>query len=260
MKKLTSIITGLMIAFLAFVTYSCGGGEQLTNILTSVLSGQGTEAMVTGSGKGAVTVSVNTRGLKKTNVTVGDGEFDYYSYPNAYVGNVIVTLSKLPESVEELRTINLPNRMTDIHQSPYVLLPLYVAALYQYSKNKAVGKAMIEYIGRQKNLGTGKPESLNIASQYSQIDQYCNSKVNPNYMESVLTYFDSTRAPYTMTIELSNRSYTASKDALVLRIQSSKQSSPKENTIWCYDSNGDGKFDYFYPTNIQQLAHGFGGY
>lgn len=155
MKKLTSIITGLMIAFLAFVTYSCGGGEQLTNILTSVLNGQGTEAMVTGSGKGAVTVSMNTRGLKKTNVTVGDGEFDYYSYPNAYVGNVIVTLSKLPESVEELRTINLPNRMTDIHQSPYVLLPLYVAALYQYSKNKAVGKAMIEYIGRQEP-GYGK--------------------------------------------------------------------------------------------------------
>ena len=259
MKKFSLISTCVLIVLSAMVYTSCGS-EQLSSILTSVINGQGTEQMVTGSGKGAVTVSMNTRGLTKKNVTVKDGEFDYCTYPNACVGKVIVSLSKLPESVEELRTINLPNRMTDIHQSPYVLLPLYVAALYQYSKNKAVGKAMIEYIGRQKSFGTGKPESLNIGSQYSQIDQYCNSRVNPNYMESVLTYFDSARAPYTMTIELTNTSYTASKDALVLRIKSSKQSSSKENTIWCYDSNGDGKFDYFYPTNIQQLAHGFGSY
>jgi hypothetical protein len=259
MKRMSFIISGLLITILALASISCGS-EQLSSILTSAVSGKSAAGMVAGSGNGNVTVSMNTRGLSKTKVTVGDGEFDYYTYPNAYVGKVIVTLSKLPESVEELRTINLPGRMKDIHESPYVLLPLYVAALYQYSKNKAVGKAMIEYIGRQKNLGTGKPESLVISSQYSQIDQYCNSRVNPDYMESLLTYFDSARAPYTMTIELTNTSYTASKDALVLRIKSSKQSSPKENTIWCYDSNGDGKYDYFYPTNIQQLAHGFGAY
>lgn len=259
MNRKTFLTSGLLIVVLAMVNFSCGSG-QLSNILTSVINNQGVSGMVTGSGNGSVTVSMNTRGLSKTSVSVGDGSFDYYSYPNAYVGNVIVTLSKLPTSVEELRTINLPKGMTDIHQSPYVVLPLYVAALYQYSKDKTVGKAMIEYIGRQKNLGTGKPDKLAIASQYSQIDQYCNSRVNPDYMESLLTYFDKTTAPYTMTIELTNNSYTASKDVLVLRIKSTKQSSAKENNIWCYDSNGDGKFDYFYPTNIQQLAHGFGAY
>ena len=83
MKRMSFITSGLLIAVLALASISCGS-EQLSSILTSAVSGKGAAGMVAGSGNGNVTVSMNTRGLSKTKVTVGDGEFDYYTYPNAY--------------------------------------------------------------------------------------------------------------------------------------------------------------------------------
>ena len=209
-----------------------------------------------------IAVTIDDSGLTKTTVMVGDGEFDYYQYDNAAVGTVTVTLSDLPTTVEELKQLQLPNGMEDLHDTPYLAPALMAAAVSQHFTNKDECKRMINYIGKKyKDISVGAADFY--ASEWSQLGQY-----NEKYMQAVRSYFDgATQAngytptkPVTMRMELNKYSYTADKNCIQLWIKSSQKSSKQEFKIWMLDQDGNGRYDYFYPTGFAKLAHGLGEY
>ena len=210
----------------------------------------------------AINVKIDESGLSKTTVMVGDGEFDYYRYDDAAVGTVKVTLSALPQTLDELKQLRLPKGMSDLHDTPYLAPALMVAAVNQFFVDRDECKRMINYIGKKyKDISVGAADCY--ASDWNQLAQY-----NEKYMQAVRSYFKgATQAngympggPFVMEMELNKYSYTADKNCIQLWIKSNIKSSKQEFRVWMLDQDGDGRYDYFYPTTFMTLAHGLGEY
>ncbi|MBR6964151.1 MAG: hypothetical protein IKH86_11080 [Prevotella sp.] len=238
-------------------------GQGVTGISDALTGNDGSLAENTPAGEvRQIIVGIDDSGLTKTTVMVGDGEFDYYKYDNAAVGTVKVTLSGLPASVEELKQLQLPKGMADLHATPYLAPVLLVAALNQFFVDKDESKRMVNFIAKKyKDTGVGAADYY--ASEWAQLSQY-----NERYMQAVRSYFAGATAangftpsqPVTMTMELNKYSYTADKNCIQLWIKSSLKASKQELKIWMLDQDGDGRYDYFYPTGFMTLAHGLGEY
>ena len=209
----------------------------------------------------AISINFDDSGLSNDNVVyVGDGEFDYYKYDKAALGNISVTLSDLPKSVKDLQTMKLPKGMTDIHDIPYFGPALMVAALLERDNDKEEAKRMLNYIARSAfDSSQGAADAY--ASDWSQINQYSDLSAVATYFEGATKANDYTpSSPITMKIDLTNYSYTADKDYIRLQIKSSQKSSPQFVTIKMEDKDGDGNYDFFYPTEFMSLAHSLGVY
>ncbi|MBO4825804.1 MAG: hypothetical protein J5506_01040 [Prevotella sp.] len=241
-----------------------GANAQEVTGISDALTGNenGAQANANNGDARLIDVSIDESGLSKTTVKVGDGEFDYYQYDNAAVGKVKVTLSALPRTLAELKALHLPKGMNDLHDTPYLAPALMAASVSQYFVDKDECKRMINYIGKKyKDISTGAADFY--ASDWGQLGQY-----NEKYMQAVRSYFNgATRAngytpsePVTMEMELNKYSYTADENCIQLWIKSSVKSSKQEFKIWMLDQDGDGRYDYFYPTTFMTLAHGLGEY
>ena len=220
----------------------------------------GSEKSNGGSADG-ITMDFDDSGLSNDNVVyVGDGEFDYYKYDQAALGNVKVTLSDLPKSVSDIKKMKLPTGMSDIHDIPYFGPALLVAALLERDADKEESKRMINYVARSAfDSNQGAADAY--ASDWSQINQYSDLSAVATYFEGANKGNDYTpSSPITMNMELTNYSYTADKDYIRLQIKSSQKSSPQFIMIKMEDKDGDGNYDFFYPTEFMTLAHSLGVY
>ena len=61
-------------------------------------------------------------------------------------------------------------------------------------------------------------------------------------------------------MELTNYSYTADPDYVALWLTSPQLNNPREYGIWKYDSDGNGKYDYFFGSTFLQLVHSLATY
>ena len=97
---------------------------------------------------GSATARTLTVTIDENDLVYPDGEY----YPIEDVrctsetgptGDVIVSIDDLPVSLGELKKLNLPRGIGNIHQSPYLQPILLVAAINQLNYNKEMAKAML---------------------------------------------------------------------------------------------------------------------
>ena len=208
-----------------------------------------------------ITATIDESGLnKKQSVNVGDGERNYYKYDKAALGTVTVTLSDIPESLDDIKNIKLPRGISDIHNTPYLCPALFVCALNQAFVDKEECKAMLNYIGKRgHDINTGVVDAY--PSDWSQLYQY-------KSLPSILSYFEGATKqnkwtpskPITMKMQLTQYSYTADEFVIRLLIKSAAKASPQYIEIWMEDTDDDGNYDFFYPVNYINLAHSLGVY
>ena len=212
------------------------------------------------SGK-KIIANIDDSDLDNSNsVSVGDGEHDYYKYDHAAIGTVVVTLSDIPQTLAEIKNMELPAGTDDIHDTPYLGPALLVCALNQAFNNMEECRAMLNYIGKKgHDIRTGVVDAY--PSDWSQLYQYSS-------IPSILSYFEGATKqnnwtpskPITMRLKFTQYSYTADEYVVRLQIKSAAKASPQFIEIWMEDTDGDGKYDYFYPTNYINLAHSLGVY
>lgn len=208
-----------------------------------------------------ITATIDVSGLTTDNsVNVGDGERDYYRYDKAALGTVIVTLSDIPETLDDIKNMDLPAGTDDIHDTPYLCPALFVCALNQAFNDKEECKSMLNYIGKRgHDIHTGVVDAY--PSDWSQLFQY-------KSLPSILSYFEGATKPngwkptkpLTIKMQLTKYSYTADDFVVRLQIKSSAKASPQFIEIWMEDTDNDGKYDYYYPINYLNLAHSLGVY
>jgi len=209
----------------------------------------------------AIAIDFDDSGLSKDNVVyVGDGEFDYYKYDKAALGTVTVTLSAMPKSLADIKNMKMPKGVTDIHDIPYFAPALLVAALIERDADKEEAKNMINFVARNAfDSSQGAADAY--ASDWNQINQYTDLSAVASYFEGATkenNYTPST--PITLKMQITDYSYTADKDYIRLQIKSSAKSSPQFVSIKMEDKDGDGNYDFFYPTEFMTLAHSLGVY
>ena len=119
---------------------------------------------------------------------------------------------------------------------------------------------MLNYIGKRgHDIHTGVVDAY--PSDWSQLFQY-------KSLPSILSYFEGATKqngwqpskPLTIKMQLTKYSYTADDFVVRLQIKSSAKASPQFIEIWMEDTDNDGKYDYYYPTNYLNLAHSLGVY
>ncbi|MDO4994475.1 MAG: hypothetical protein Q4E32_05670 [Bacteroidales bacterium] len=218
-------------------------------------------------------VNIDESGLTYEDLTIRLSNGTNYVYKDAPFGVVKVSIEDLPASVEELKNLNLPNGMTDIHQSPYLQPILLVAALNQMNYDKETAKAMLDYVGRVTKSENRDAQMVHFPdasaqmtdyykSDWSQANQYKKFDKVRSWLEGAKYANNYTPAekPYVMTMEMTNYSYTSDKDYVQLWIQSSQLSSKREIGVWKYDSDGDGDFDTFWCSTYLGMLHSLGEY
>lgn len=263
-KKVMMVLTGGFLLLAA----SCESPKQKNSMdngfanleeMTSDDAGK-YEADAMTSGK-QIRVSIDDSGLDSSqSVNVGDGERNYYKYDRAALGTVSVTLSDIPESLADLKNLQLPNGMKDIHDVPYLCPALMVCALNQAFTDKDECREMLNYIGKRgHDIKTGVVDAY--PSDWSQLYQY-------KSLPSILSYFEGATKqnnwtpskPVTMKMQLTQYSYTVDDFVVRLQIKSAAKSSPQFIEIWMEDTDNDGNYDYYYPINYINLAHSLGVY
>lgn len=231
-------------------------------MFTSIAASANDEGQTGGQQDGKqITVTIDESGLSKKTISAQDGSYSY-TYNNAAVGVVKVTLSDIPTTLADLQNLVLPRGMKDIHDTPYLAPALMICAVSQRFVNEQECKAMINYIAKAYNDTTVGAADF-YKSDWMQIGQY-----NAKYMEAMRSYFNGATKrnsytpsqPVTLEMELTKWSYTANNNHIKLWIKSSVKSSKQEYGIWMEDSDGDGRYDYFYPTTFMTLSHGLGAY
>lgn len=224
--------------------------------------GDNTEDLTSGTASSnAITIDFDDSGLSKDNVVyVGDGEFDYYKYDKAALGTVTVTLSALPKSLADIKNMKMPKGITDIHDIPYFAPALLVASLIERDADKEEAKSMINFVARNAfDSNQGAADAY--ASEWNQINQYTDLSAVASYFEGATKENNYTpSSPITLKMQITDYSYTADKDYIRLQIKSSAKSSPQFVSIKMEDKDGDGNYDFFYPTEFMTLAHSLGVY
>ncbi len=256
---------------LAIVTASCNQQQEKGSLNTSIASiipqEEESEESVSEEGNTAdspakkITVKIDDSKLSKKNtVNVGDGERNYYKYDNASLGTVTVTLSDIPETLDDIKNMTLPRGTADIHNTPYLGPALMVCALNQAFRDKEECKSMLNYVAKRgHDINTGVVDAY--PSDWSQLYQY-------KSIPSILSYFEGATKqnnwtpskPITMKMQLTQYSYTADEFVIRLLVKSAAKASPQYVEIWMDDTDNDGKYDYFYPINYINLAHSLGQY
>lgn len=219
----------------------------------------------------ALKVTIDESALTYEDLTIHLGNGADYVYQHVPFGTVKVTIDDLPNSVDELKKLKLPAGMTSIHQSPYLQPMLIVAALNELNEDKAEAKKMIDYIVKDTKSENrdgmlvhfpGDGVTSLYPAEWSQVDQYKKFDKVRSYLEGAVydnNYTPETK-PYTMTISITNNSYTADKDCFLLWLTSTQASSKRQLAIWEYDSDNDGKFDTFWSSTYRALLHGLAEY
>lgn len=284
--KLESIkLKALVIFFAALalpMTFAACGGDDDED-------GDDKDKTEQGGGNGGNTDTDKDKDARALAVTIDESALTYEDYTIEQSGEVLiefkqvpfgkvkVSLEDLPTSVAELKKLKLPNGMTDIHQSPYLTPALLVAALNQLNYDKTEAQNMIDYIVKEVKSENrdavmvhfpGKGSTQIYKSEWNQLKQYTDFNKVRSFFEGTSYYnnYTPTSKPWVMTMELTNYSYTADPDYVQLWLTSTslKDSKgnpiPREYGIWKYDSNGDGKYDYFFGSTFLQLAHSMGSY
>ena len=188
-------------------------------------------------------------------------------------GDVIVSIDDLPVSLGELKKLDLPRSINDIHQSPYLQPILLVAAINQLNNDKRMAQAMLDYIlygtkseNRDAKLyhfpnydetftETYKSE-WSQAKQYKKVDKIRGLLDGASYANN----YTPDQKPYTMTITIKRDSYALEWDHIRLQVKNSQKSSPEYIGIWKYDSDNDGRFDIFWASSFINMLHGIGEY
>lgn len=256
-------------AALAISTTSCNQqkkGSVNTSIASIIPQEEAEEAVsedenIADSPAKKITVRIDDSKLSKKNtVNVGDGERNYYKYDNAALGTVTVTLSDIPETLEDIKNMTLPRGTADIHNTPYLGPALMVCALNQAFRDKEECKEMLNYVAKRgHDINTGVVDAY--PSDWSQLYQY-------KSIPSILSYFEGAtkqnnwtpKKPLTMKMQLTQYSYTADEFVIRLLVKSAAKASPQYVEVWMDDTDNDGKYDYFYPINYINLAHSLGQY
>lgn len=266
-RRLTSFIIAASITLTMASCEQQNKSGNIDNSFPSIPMQEDTEGLTdepdeeTGIPGKRITVKIDESKLSKKNtVNVGDGERNYYKYDKAALGTVTVTLSDIPESLDDIKNLVLPRGMKDIHDTPYLAPALFVCALNQAFNNKEECKAMLNYIGRRgHDIETGVVDAY--PSDWSQLFQY-------KALPSILSYFEGATKqnkwtpskPITMKMQLTQYSYTADEFVIRLLIKSAAKASPQYIEIWMEDTDDDGNYDFCYPTNYINLAHSLGVY
>ena len=185
--------------------------------------------------------------------------------PLAPFGTVKVSIDDLPASVDELQNLKLPKGMTTIHQSPYLQPLLIMAALNQLNEDKDEAKRMLDFIVKgvksENRDGSlvhfpGDDATTAYPSNWSQINQYKSFDKVRSYLDGAKYANNYTpEKPYTMTMTLTNYSYTADPDYVQLWLTSTQLNNPRELGIWKYDSDNDGEYDTYWSSTFMHLLH-----
>ena len=211
-----------------------------------------------------ITMSIDESGLTHESAEYFDSSGWSITFDDAPVGTVKVTMSSLPKSLADLKNLRLPEGIDNIHANPFLAMPLIVASLNVYATDRDEAKRMLDFVARKYgDYGIGVTAAY--PSNWSQLAQY-----KQQSFHKMLTYFDNAEKggdgkytvsePVTMTLKLTNWSYTAQKNYIQIWVKSSLQSSEKEVGVFNEDTDSDGKFDRCYPVAFMQFAHGLAEY
>ena len=260
LKTLAFLLAGLVLP-MAFASCSNSDDEE----------DNGTENSEEYNNARALTVGIDESKLTYEDHTIVISGGTTYNFKKVPFGTVTVTLEDLPTSVAELKKLKLPKGMKDIHESPYLTPALMVAAINQLNFNKDEAKKMIDYIAKEVKSENrdgkmvhfpGRDATAVYVSDWNQMKQYTDFNKVRSFFDGTSYYnnYTPTSKPWKMTIELTEYSYTADFDYVQLWLTSTSLSSKREYGIWKYDSDGDGKFDYFFGSTYMQLAHSLATY
>ena len=219
----------------------------------------------------ALNVSIDESGLTYDDLTIQLGNGTSYKYEHVPFGTVKVSIDDLPTSVAELQKLKLPNGMTNVQQSPYLQPILIVAALNMLNVDKSEARKMLDYLVKEAKSENrdgvnvhfpGEGATTVFATDWSQVNQYKKFDKVRSYLDGAKyanNYTPETK-PYTMTMEITDNSYTADKDCFLLWLTSTQANSKRELAIWEYDSDGDGVYDTFWASKFLPLIHGLAEY
>ena len=220
----------------------------------------------------ALQVTIDESGLTYEDLTIHLSTGTDYIYKDAPFGTVKVSLEDLPTNVAELKNLQLPNGMKDIHDSPYLQPVLLVAALNQLNYDKETAKDMLNYIGKVTKSENRDAQMVHFPDESALMTDYYKSDWSQanqyKKFDKVRSWFEGAKyannytptQPCTMTLEITNYSYTTDKDYVQLWITSSQLSSKREIGVWKYDSDGDDQFDTFWCSTYLGLLHSLGEY
>jgi hypothetical protein len=138
--------------------------------------------------------------------------------------------------------------------------------------DKAEAKAMINYVAKgceseardKKNYHFPSEQGAAdyYASDWSQLNQYKKFDKVRSFLDGATfsNNFWPASKPYTMTMELTDYSYTADWDYVQIWCTSTQKSSPVEVGIWKVDNDMDGRFESYFASSFMQFAHGLASY
>lgn len=266
--RLTFLVT---MAIAAVCCCGCINSDKKSNAFGDNLSEGAAEEMTDESSTAdassesrQITMSIDESGLTHESAEYFDSSGWSITFDDAPVGTVKVTMSSLPKSLADLKNLRLPEGMDNIHANPFLAMPLIVASLNVYATDRDEAKQMLDFAARKYgDYSIGVTAAY--PSNWSQLAQY-----KQQSFHKMLTYFDNAEKggdgtytvsePVTMTLKLTNWSYTAQKNYIQIWVKSSLQSSEKEVGVFNEDTDSDGKFDRCYPVAFMQFAHGLAEY
>ena len=273
MKKLFNFMAFLCLGFaLSWTLTACGDDdEDGDNKDKEEQNDQNDDEddSVTEKNARTLSVTIDESGLTYDDLTIHVNDIDIV-HNNVPFGKVKVTIDDLPVSVAEIKKLKLPSGMTSFRQSPYLQPMLIVAALNQMNYNKDNARKMLDYVVKSAKSENrdgkmvhfpGDDVTTAYPSNWSQINQYKSYDKVRSYLDGANYANNYTpEKPYTMTITLTDNSYTADPDYVQLWLTSIQLNTPRELGIWKYDSDNDGEYDTYWSSTFMHLLHSIAEY
>ena len=273
MKKLFNFMAFLCLGFaLSWTLTACGDDdEDGDNKDKEEQNDQNDDEddSVTEKNARTLSVTIDESGLTYDDLTIHVNDIDIV-HNNVPFGKVKVTIDDLPVSVAEIKKLKLPSGMTSFRQSPYLQPMLIVAALNQMNYNKDNARKMLDYVVKSAKSENrdgkmvhfpGDDVTTAYPSNWSQINQYKSYDKVRSYLDGANYANNYTpEKPYTMTMTLTNYSYTADPDYVQLWLTSIQLNTPRELGIWKYDSDNDGEYDTYWSSTFMHLLHSIAEY